>query len=453
MSVAKLCISFLLLSLSACQQSRRSGQLFIAAPQQAIFEIFRVTSSSPLRLVAEQTATFNTPVALAPGRYLLLGDCSHAFVTIKAATVTSLQAYHLVFTPPQPDTSTAAFSVQCQRFAATSSRQHLHNRFSLLLLTPHKKLLVGTAPLTVDFNTTQHRQFALAALQVAPTAPNTRFFVFPQHSLLSATDSQRSGHWLYLLPGEYVVEFNGMRTDIALRRGEQKIIHPAVLHITAPRPAPHATAYMDNGRIVPFNQRLALPAGRIALRLMPDSQPQHLTLRSKTRTVVAARSLRIAACASTSHVCPSSPTLSLYRGNSETPFLTTGERVVYFSGSAVRVGVEGAPQLTKRIPDRQRQAKLELGTLHLQLRVAHSREKFSDLLRLEAAAPPLQGHSGDLSLTATTTLRLLAGRYRLAHFVTLAHSPGQRRRRSTEFTIRPNRSNHLKVTVYRLQKH
>jgi len=447
------CTLLLLMStLSSCSQSLRNGKLLVTAPHAATFEIFRVMSSSPLRFVAEQTARFNSPAVLSPARYLLLGDCSHTFVTVKAAATTRLQAYHLVFTPPHKAETNATFSVQCQRFATTSSRQHLHNRFSLLLLTPHKKLLVGTTPLNIAYHDSMPRRFPLAALQVAPAPHNMRFFVFSRHSLLSATDSQISGRWLYLLPGEYVVEFNGMRTAINLQPGEEKIIHPAVLYIAVPQPAPRAIAHINGNRVVPLNEPLPLPAGRITLHLMPASQPLHLTLRSGARTVINARRLQVTPACRGHEACTSSATVSLYRDRADTPFLITAAREIFFTGKTVRVGVEGTPRLTYLLPEHQRQIELQLGQLQLQPQIIASTTQFSDLLRVEALARPLQGHSDDLSLTRTTALQLLPGRYRLAHYVSSIQPTVPRQKHSTTFTIRPQRTRKLSVPVFRLKQ-
>ena len=447
------CTTLLLLStLSACAQSLHNGKLLVTAPHAAMFEIFRVMSFSPLRFVAEQPASFNTPAALAPARYLLLSDCSHTFVTIQAATTTRLQAYHLVFTPPHKTAANATFSVQCQRFATTSSRQRLRNKFSLLLLTPHKKLLVGTTPLNVAYHNSTYRQFSLAALQVAPAAHNLRFFVFLRHGQLSATDSQLSGRWLYLLPGEYVVEFNGMRTAVKLRQGEEKIIHPATLYVSTPQAVLRATAHINGNRVVPFNEPLPLPAGRVTLRLMPASQPLHLRLRRGARTVINARSLQVTPACRQRGVCTSTTAVSLYRDQADTPFLTTAAGEMFFTGKAVRVGVEGTARLTRLLPDRQRQAELQLGRLQLQPRVTYSTTQFSDLLRLEAIALPLQGHSDDLSLTRLTALQLLPGRYRLAHYISPTNHAQPRQKRSTTFTIRPQRTHKLAVPVFKLKR-
>ncbi len=448
---AKYTMLLLLSTLSACAQSLRNGKLLVTAPHAATFEIFRVMSTSPLRFVAERTARFNSPAVLVPARYLLLGDCSHTFVTVKAATTTHLQAYHLVFTPPHKAEAKAAFSVQCQRFATTSSRQHLHNKFSLLLLTPRKKLLVGTTPLNVVYHHSTQRQFALAALQVAPAPHDMRFFVFPRHGLLSATDSQLSGRWLYLLPGEYVVEFNGMRTAINLQQGEEKVIHPATLYIDAPQAAPRAIAHINGNRVVPLNEPLPLPAGRVSLRLMPDSQPLALTLRRGARTVINARRLQVTPACQARGVCTNTTTVSLYRDKADTPFLTTTAGEIFFTGRTVRLGIEGTPRLTHLLPDQLRQVELQLGRLQLQPRRMDSTTQFSDLLRLEAITRPLQGHSDDLSLTRSTELQLLPGRYRLVHYISSANPAVPRQRRSTTFTIHPQRTHRLTVSVFKLK--
>ena len=444
----------LLFTIIACSRTMHDGTLLVTAPRAASFEIFRVVSSSPQHFVAEQTASFNSPIVLPPSRYLLLSDCSHTFVTIKAATTTRLQAYHLVFVPPHATETNASFSVQCQRFASTSSRQHLHNKFSLLLLTPHKKLLVGTTPLNVDYrsanslplSSSTHRQFYLAALQVAPAPRNLRFFVYARHGLLSATESQLSGRWLYLLPGEYVVEFNGVRTAIELQQGEERTIYPAILHVTVPQSPQSATASINGDRVVPFNESLPLPAGQISLRLMPASQPLHLTLRRGARTVVKARRLRVIPACHVSGIC-TAPTVSLYRSKATTPFLTTADSEIFFTGKNVRVGVEGTPSLTYLLSNHPPQVALPLGRLQLQPRIVHSTTQFSDLLRLTAAAPPLQGHSDDLSLHQATSLQLLPGRYHLVHYLSSTNPDEPRRKHSTPFTIHPQRTRKLTVRV------
>ena len=128
------------------------------------YEVFRIDSTSPLRLVSQQNGRYNQLLSLAAGNYLVLADCSHAIVSIKPQTLTKLHTYHLEFIPPHKPQ--ANFPLQCVRFSKTNARQHLHNKFNLYLLYPQKNILVASTQLSVNFKEKRHLKFFLSALRV-----------------------------------------------------------------------------------------------------------------------------------------------------------------------------------------------------------------------------------------------------------------------------------------------
>ena len=151
-------------------------------------------------------------------------------------------------------------------------------------------------PLTLDL-TRSYARHLLGGVRVAEPATvsqTTRFFVYPHESLLSVASSQLAGRWLYLLPGKYIVEFNGVNKTVKVQAGQKKVIHPALLRIeTTSTTTAKPLARTGKNKVIPFNVTLPLLPTMLGLRLSPESRPLAINLRSNELTTVKARSLKI----------------------------------------------------------------------------------------------------------------------------------------------------------------
>lgn len=443
-TLALLCLS--------CIRTDSHGTLLVTGQGVAELTIFRVISKEPLRLLAEQSGHLNTPIPLPVGDYLLFADCSYRFITIKSAIVTELPTYTITFKPPHR--LPGKFAVQCPRFSQTNSRQQFINKFKFNLLSRHQKLSVASLSLTAVFREGQHSiNYSLATLRVArpPTIKtNERFFVSPQDSLLSVSSSQVLGEWLYLLPGNYVVEFNGKSQAVTLTAGQQLIITPALLEIASTKDIASHPPTIDGNRVIPVNEPFATLAGSIALTLTANTRPLPIILNKTTPTVVSARSLQVTSnCARNDFTCRHTNKVYLYQKNESVPFLiTTSDRRVLFARREVRVAIEGTEQLTKRLADNQRDTVLSLGTVQLTTNFIDHPSRFTDLVRIEAIDASFSGQSLDLS--RVQQLQLLAGNYQLAHYTSPLNPEGVRERYSAPLTVTAGRTQTLTLNVLRL---
>ena len=231
----------LLCALAACEKKPDPGFLLVNAPSEGAYEIYRIANESPLQFVSEQTGQLNAPVGLAPGSYLVLGDCSSETVTVYPGETVTLAAHRLEFVPPRQPGAMDSFAIQCSRSDKTRSRQLLANRYALNVIHGKRDLLVGMVPMHIDFaqlapdGKPMTKSYKLSALQVADYEGNsqeTSYFVSPVAELISVTKYQRFGHWEYLLQGQYIVEVNGTRMQVELAEGEERVVKPALLRVS-----------------------------------------------------------------------------------------------------------------------------------------------------------------------------------------------------------------------------
>ena len=444
-------IIFTLLCLS-CVEADDNGTLLVTGPGTTEFTIFRVMAKEPLSLLAEQAGHLNKPIPLPAGDYLLFADCSYSFVTIKPAIVTELPTYSIIFRPPHRPQG--KFAVQCPRFSQTNSRQQFSNKFEFQLLSRRQKLLVAALSLTAIFREGQHSlSYTLAALRVArppSIKTNERFFVSPQDSLLSVSSSQVLGEWLYLLPGNYVVEFNGKSQTISLIAGQELVITPALLEISSTKAVPSHPPTIDGNRVIPVNEPFATLAGSIALTLSANARPLSILLDRTTPTTITARSLQIASnCARNDYACRHINKVYLYQKDESVPFLiTTSDRRVLFARQGVRVAIEGSEQLSQRLADNQRDTVLSLGTVRLTTNIVNHPNRFTNLIRLEAVATSFSGQS--LDLNRVQQLQLLAGNYQLAHYTSPLNPEGRREKHSKPLVVTAGQTHDLTLNILRL---
>lgn len=438
------------LTFPGCQEGNEYGLLRVNAPGNGQYEIYRIAHEKPVQLFSEEIGHFNRDISLAAGSYLILGDCSSQMVVITPSTKKELTAHQIQFqTPVKPDADDR-FVIQCNRSNYTQDRQMIVNRFKLNILHGNAELLIGMAPLQIDFDSKvalkpQIRKFGLSGVQVSHvdllTEPS-RFFVSPAAEILSVTESQNLGSWLFLMPGDYIIELNGSTAPVKLAAQETIQINPAFLQVSTSEKADlkeSATIKGDplhyeinDGHWLYLNQTYAVLPGKIALRLVGTERDEMIELASGEERTLAARSVRVdMECPPWDWNCLGSKKVFLFNKDQHYPFAqgVTNVPLLYFGGDAW-IGLEGSSDLRYRISDETRDLSLKAGYLNLTPIEEYRQGALTDLVRVEATGAPFAGHTLDVPLDDVTLMPLIRGTFDVVTYTTFNSGDGDRRRNS-----------------------
>lgn len=460
---------------ASCEKKPNPGYLKVAAPSEGSYEIYRIANESPLQFVSEQSGKFNEDVALTPGSYLVLADCSSETVTIYPGNTQTLTAHRLRFTPPHTPDPKDSFSIQCSRSDKTKSRQHLSGRFELTVIHGKRDLLVGMVPMRVDFETMadptkpKDLDYRLSALQVANFEGNTQdisYFISPLDELIAATKYQQFGQWEFLLPGRYVVEVNGTRMQVDLAEGEERVVKPALLKVTTSseidldQPARIKGSpwlvEINTGHWLNFNETYPALPGTATIAISGSSQSVEVPLIEGESTELKARSIIVdSGCAPQDMVCLGDKDVSLYVPEEPYPFIESVSDIpVLFidRGTPVLVGIEGSRDITYEVPANVRDKTVKLGFVRLIPEPQHRPGQVTDLVRVDGVQAPFAGHTLDIILEKTTVMPLIAGTYHLAHFISATTADVDRRSASRMFTVEAGETVDVAFPVYFTEK-
>lgn len=416
----------------ACVQAQPHGALLIKADttNQVPYSIYRIAANKPLQLLARHQGTYNHQLSLPASEYLVLADCSHAKVQIKAGQLTELHALHLEFVP-LPQVQKSYFPLQCSQFEALDLRQSFRNKFRFWLLKPQVNLRIAAKPLAIDFKDKHYLRYDLSALRVGANAQaqQTRqkedYFIYPQGNLLAVTKRQQVGQWISLLAGEYVVEFNGTSITVSLQAREQLTLPTASLVIAANNASVSDVALFNTGKTIYYNQPFITLPTTLRLSLHRTSLP--LTLKLTDAMTITARSIVLVPPCVTETACQEQHLqFFLYEQGEKIPFVSAkiGERV-FFARANVSVAIEGTQGITYRLPDSNRDTVFKLGKLKVNYSQHRNSKRYTDLLRLEAQGRSMTGNSMDLRFGGEHGTLLIAGRYRVAHYVSEVSEPNK----------------------------
>ncbi|MFY7927326.1 MAG: hypothetical protein ACOVS5_00505, partial [Oligoflexus sp.] len=439
---------FILCSLGCMRIQPENGRVLVRAPNAGTFEIYRIESEEPLQFVSEQIGRFNEPLLLPPGQYLILADCSNETVVLRPGETRTLLAHQVLFNPPVAPEPEDSFSIQCNRFAKTKSRQHLLNRYSLNILHGTRDLLVGMVPLRVEFpeaagaSDPHILSYQLSGLRVEAyerMKPKTSFFVSPVEGLLSITENQVFGRWQFLLAGKYRIEVNGTRMEIELAEGQQQLIRPAFLRIGVSDAVNlHASSSilgtplyveLNQGHWLDLNETYPVLPGEATLKLNGSLAEHRINLEEGLLTEKKVRSVLIDLdCSPWDWSCLGSREIFLYETDKPYPFAEgiSDVPLLFFEEDAW-VSIQGSRDLRYKIPDTVQDTNLKVGFVKLSPKQHHRPGQVTDLSRIEAPGFPLIGHSLDLSVDHDTLMPLIVGRYLLAQYQALATSDWERR--------------------------
>lgn len=462
--------------LDGCEKKPDPGFLKVEAPGDGSYEIYRIANESPLQFVSEQAGRFNEDVALTPGSYLVLADCSSETVIIYPQAHERLVAHKLRFTTPHAAGGEDSFSIQCSQSDKTKSRQHLSNHYELTVIHGKRDLLVGMVPMHIDFTAMpepdkpKELTYKLAALQVSDFEGNTQdtsYFVSPVDELIAATKYQRFGRWEFLLPGHYIVEVNGTRMQVDLNEGDERTVKPALFRVTTSpdidleQPARIKGSpwlvEINTGHWLNFNETYPVLPGVATIAISGSTQSVDVTLTEGEATELQARSITVdSGCDVKKELqCLGDHGISLYVPEEPYPFIESVSDIpVLFidQGQPVMLGIEGSRDILYEIPANVRDRTLHLGYAKLVPQPQHRPGQVTDLARVEAAATPMTGHTLDVNLEKPTVMPLLAGTYRLENFVSATTSDGNRASSQRGFTIEPGRTVELEFPAYFTEK-
>ncbi len=448
----------ILCSLVACEEQATPGFLKVNAHSSGTFEIYRFESGETRNFVSEQSGKFNEQIALPPGSYLVLADCSSETIIIHPGETQELVAHRVTFNPPLPPKDGDSFSIQCSRATNISSRQHFSNRYQFDLLHGKRDMLVALVPFQIDFEKLKDPRlpkdlsFQLSAVQVADfktRQEKVSYFVSPQEALVSVTKSQTLGKWEFILKGKYNLELNGTKLSIDIDRGEIKVIRPASLTVETVsdndlkiaaevRGAPQLVE-INSGHWLNFNEIYPILPGKSVVQINGSARKVSFEVEEGGTQIFKTKSVTVnQGCSPWEWTCLGQRDVMLYEDKQSHPFVEniTDIPVLYIDeGTPIWVGVGGSRDIRYKLPSKQKSKKLNIGYVNLIPTPEHRPTQRTDLLRVETENLPLDGVSLDLNLQKTTRMPLIAGWYFLSHYVSISTSEGERRRSKRGFRV------------------
>lgn len=428
--------------LVACQPAAK-GYLRVKALDPGTYEIYSIAGDSTLQYVSEKIGRYNEDLALTPGSYLVLADCSNATVIIHPDARKEIIAHSVEFLPPHTPAKGDIFSVHCDRYTRTHSRQRFSNRYSFNMLSGEGHLLVSMTPLRIDFagpaqatqpQTIKYRLSGVKVSEAQHGASHTPYFVSSASGPLSVTQVQRFGRWQFMLPGKYIVSVNGTENLVDLAQSEAHVIEPAYLEVKSP-PEVDLSLYSSirgtpfeieiNQRVqISANERYPLLPGDMKMRVFGSSQIDTITLAPSEVKTIELRSVRVDLnCSRWEWECLGKREVMLYESGQHYPFLRSySDLPVLFNGKDVEVEVEGSKGLRYGVADSERDTVLKVGQVVMVPKPAYKPGVMMDLVRMEAMEKPMSGYSYDIKPDHPTTFTMIAGSYNFGRYTTVTVS-------------------------------
>ena len=434
-------------ALASCKIKEQAGELLVRAPNAGTYEIYRIESEDPLQFISEQVGSFNEALKLPAGHYLILADCSYESVILRPNEKRSLIAHQVIFNPPVEPNPSDSFSIQCNRFSKTKSRQQFSNRYSLNILHGTRDLLVGMVPMQIKFDAVsdpknpQILTYKLSGMRVTDypgMKPKTSYFISPVNGLLSVTETQEFGHWQFLLAGQYRLEVNGTSLDVDLKEGEQHEVRPAFLRISVSESVNLNTSSnilgtpsyveLNQGHWLDLNETYPVLPGTATLKLNGSLNEHTVDLVDYITTEKKVRSVLVDLdCSPWDWSCLGSKDVYLYESDKPYPFAKgiTDVPLLFFEEDAW-VSLQGSRDIRMKL-GKEQDLSFKVGRVKLIPRQFHRHGQVTDLSRIEASGFPSVGRSLDLSVEDETEMPLIVGRYYLAQYNSTTTNDWERR--------------------------
>ncbi|MBC7660153.1 MAG: hypothetical protein H7249_10625 [Chitinophagaceae bacterium] len=464
--------SLLLFALNGCKMKEKTGELLVRAPSPGNFEIYRIESEEPLQFISEQVGSFNEALKLAAGHYLILADCSYENVILRPGENRTLIAHQVIFNPPVPPEPTDSFSVQCNRFSKTKSRQQFSNRYMFNILRGTRDLLVGMVPMQIKFDAVadhdspQVLSYNLSGMRVSAyegMKPKTSYFISPINGLLSVTETQEFGHWQFLLPGHYRLEVNGTSLDIDLKESEQHEVKPAFLKVGVSESVNLSTSSnilgtpsyveLNQGHWLDLNEMYPVLPGTATLKMNGSLREHTIDLVEGELTDKKVRSVLVDLdCSPWDWSCLGSKDVYLYETDKPYPFAQgiTDVPLLFFEDDAW-VSLQGSRDIRMKITGAQ-DSTYKVGRLRLIPKQFHRHGQITDLSRIEASGFPSVGKSLDLSVEDETEMPLIVGRYYLGQYNSNTANDGDRRAARIPLQVASSDVQEVPFTVFVSEK-
>lgn len=452
-------------TLGCLDEASTTGFLKVTSPKPGKFEIYRVERERPLVLVADKIGYFNSNIALKPGSYRILADCSHQSIIIYPGGTRTLRAHTVHFKPNKPHSEKDQFSVSCNQFEESGDKQVFHNRFVLSILSGKRSLLVGSVALNLDLkeSTKGTIEFPLGSLtlgmnELGGKQQTAVFFATPKNPVVDVTIAQPSNTRLFLLPGTYMIELNGTSTEVTLKESEDKVIKPGWLHVETPenmdfelaeaiRGRPYYFA-VNGQRFYDFDRNIPLLPGATRLSIDRSTETQSLDIESSKVTKISVNYIQIdRGCSPWDWRCLGRNTVHLYREDSPYPFLkSTTDVPIIFAGGEILVEIEGLRGVYKRIAEDDARRTYGVGRVQFTPQYSIRPGRETDLARLESDLN-FEGFSLDINLQRATKATLIEGLHKLVVYTGFIGIEGERSKRVIPFRVKQGKTLELNLPV------
>lgn len=459
----------LILALTSCRSPLPTGTLYVQSKFPGTYEVYKIDSEFPFQYTSEKIGNFNEQMQLNPGQYLILADCSSETRIIRPGQETKLVVHHIQFSTPSPPKPGDQFSIQCDRYSETQSRQSHQGTYALNILPGYRDILVGMVPLKIRaaslLNSASPKsiQYQLSSVMIESLEKipsGTRYFISPKEALIALTTDQEFGQKQFLLPGNYIVEVNGTRSLISLKPGEEKTIAPAFLKISvAPktdlslsqkvRGIPLFGILNDNHHI-DLNETYPVMPGKAEVRLTNSKEVKIITLVEKQLTELNLRTVLVRSnCSPWDFTCIGRIKVFIHTTDKSYPIATgvTDVPIIFFADKA-SVSLQGTKDIKHTIADSVSSQEFHIGSANFVPRHLHNVTWHTDLVRIEAGGEKSTGNSLDLSLTTSERVFLITGRYSLGQYSSNINPDIDRNQKTTIFSVYPNFETNIKFTVY-----
>ena len=452
-----------------CSPLGPNGSLLVKSASEGQYEVYKVDSEFPFQFTSETIGTFNKELSLAAGQYLILADCSSKTLVIRPHKKQTLVTHNIHFEPPAKPGPNDKFSIQCDRYSQTQSRQSHMGQFVFNVLAGKRDLLVGMVPFKLngpkmlDEKTPHKINYKLSSIQVESfpnMKPGTRYFVSPENALIAVTAQQRFGHKQFLLPGVYTIEVNGTKSRNLLKAGEETIISPAFLTILAHKKADLSLsshirgeplyAELNDTHHIDINETYPVMPGQAKIRLSHSSEYQKVKLVENQLAEVKVRSVIVHSdCSPWDWTCIGRTSVFLFSKDKPYPTVkgVMDVPLLFFTKDAW-VSLLGTRDIKRKIPDDLWHSSFYVGKAVFKPQPVYRKQKLTDLARIETSNEESKGQSLDLNLKVKESQHLITGTYQLGQYATIQVGEGTRERKVKNFRIRRNRVTNVPFSVY-----
>jgi hypothetical protein len=461
-----------LCSAIGCDTSNTFGYLKVNFIEPGFYEVYKIASEQPLQFVSEQAGTFNEPLSLRPGSYLVLADCSSQIVNIYPGKSEEITAHKINFLPMLPPRPMDRFSIQCARSERTRSRQNFSNKYSLAVLPGRRDFLVGMIPLQIDIDQAglqesrviAHRLSSITVLRPSALKEQEGFdyFLTPASELAPYTESQRDGGRLYVLKGQYNIQLNGTVSSVDLLDGEAREVIPASLRVEAPSNVDLDLAAKVKGtplfvevngeHLLNLNTTYAILPGIVKVRLSTTIQSAEVVAKESETIKLKAKSVLVSlGCEKDEWSCLGSRKITLFERGKSFPFAQSVSDVpILYFGEGVSLGVEGSRNI-KYLLGPGDDHQLKVGYVEVVPTPKHKPGVLTDLVRVEAPGGQFSGVSLDLSLDKPTILPLISGLFQIAQYSYFTNDGTRKKASQSVFSTYKRRAK-VEITTYLSEK-